>query len=901
MKSIFTFLIVLLPIILFSQTSIYDIQFTYDAGPDGWSYPSPYNGQVVTTGGIVTATDYLSNRYFIECSKGGEWSGLFVYDYSYSPSIGDSIVITGTVFEYQGYTEIKDLTSYSKISSGNPVPPTTKITTDKVDWEPYEGLLVEVNDCNISEVIGARGTFKINDGSGASEVSTNIYSLYNDKFSLIQDYPFQKIIGVVGVDNYERKLYPRSIDDFVSASNQFILSTEDKTVLTENVFSYPVKIGILNQSNTINSYSLKLQYDNSKFSYQGFSKIGTISESGTISDASSSGNIELNFSGDISSDNISTLVYLNFKALNEGRANLQFNSPTVNSSVVSYTSAGELEYSSGECDIPKADTLTVVQRPLLNIPSVVVPQQTMNIECFAPQATTDWNVELFFDDISIPIQVNQTSYDSNLDKWTLTTLISDVDLYELYDMRVTASGGLIDTVRNAVKVIDQFKDYYFIHITDTHLPGHTYYGNSGYETDHTELDDLYEVIQDINLLNPEFVLLTGDLLNEGEMEDFECLRHHTLAIQLLEKLEVPVFIVPGNHDLGGWDATPPSQGTARREWWRFFGWRQREIPPTKTEYLSHDYSFDYGDVHFTGLEAYDNYDSYMYDVYGAESFISSQLTWLNDDIAAAGNKTKVLFYHYDFKHELNLSNLGVDMALWGHTHSNYNNGTHPYNISTASVCDENRAYRVIRVNNGNLQAENTIYTHSTSDNLHLDYNMLNDGTLDSVSATVNNYHSQQFQNGLIKFNMPLSDYGYSVTNGNLKQIISKSTYAKCYVQVNIPSNNSIAVSVKRNLTEVTGIDQVKSGELKQNYPNPFNTKTKIPYTLNQPSLINISVYDSSGRFIKVLLDEQQDAGNYSVYWGGSNSNGSKVENGIYFYKLSINNKIVDYNQMIYIK
>ena len=168
-------------------------------------------------------------------------------------------------------------------------------------------------------------------------------------------------------------------------------------------------------------------------------------------------------------------------------------------------------------------------------------------------------------------------------------------------------------------------------------------------------NNLFEVIKDINLIHPEFVLLTGDLINEGELEDFECLRNQTLAVKLLEKFEVPVYLVPGNHDLGGWDATPPSQGTARREWWRFFGWRQREIPPTKAEYLTHDYSFDYGNTHFTGLEAYDNYDRYMYDIYGDESFISSQITWLKNDLAEAGDKTKVLFYHYDFKHELNLS------------------------------------------------------------------------------------------------------------------------------------------------------------------------------------------------------------------------------------------------------
>lgn len=829
MKKTFLLFILLVPTILFSQVCLYDIQYTTDLGPDGWSSPSPYDGQSVNTGGIVTAIDYMSGQYFISSSPGGPWNGIFIYDNNNSPSIGDSILITGTVYEYQGYTELKSLTSYSTISTGNTLPPTTQIPTSEVGWEPNEGILVELNNCHISAAPDASGSLKIDDGSGECDVSTGFYSLTDSDFPLVKNYPFEKIIGLVGVNNWTRKVHPRSIDDFVSAADAFVLGTDDKFVLTSESFSYPVTIGILNQSNTINSYSLKLQYDPSTFQFDGFIKTGTISESGTITDASTSGNIELNFSGSTSSDNSSTLVYLNFTPISEGDANLQFNSPTINGSNVNYLSIGNLSYGSDPCDIPIGDTLTVVQKPLLNIPSIVVPQQQMDIECFAPETTSDWNVELFYDEVSVSLTVDQANYDIDLDKWTLTTTIPDVDLYELYDMRVSASGGLVDTVTNAVKVIDQFKDdYYFIHITDIHLVGHTFYGESGYTTDQTEMDDFYEVIKDINLLNPEFVLLTGDLINEGELEDFECLRNHTLTVQLLEKLEVPVYIVPGNHDLGGWDATPPEQGTARNEWWRFFGWRQREVPPTESAYQSHDYSFDYGNVHFTGLEAYDNYDSYMYDVYGQYSFTSEQITWLNNDLAAAGDKTKVLFYHYDFKDELDLSALGVDMALWGHTHSDYNNGTHPFNISTASVCDENRRYRVIRVNNGTLQAENSVSSHSGStDLLTISFSNANDGSQDMVSATIQNNHNLSFDHSLVKFTMPTSEFGYEITNGKLKQIINKGLTTICYIEVSLPANDQVTCTIQKNTeNNITSIYEIQhtTNAADGTYPSELNNQ-----------------------------------------------------------------------------
>jgi len=343
------------------------------------------------------------------------------------------------------------------------------------------------------------------------------------------------------------------------------------------------------------------------------------------------------------------------------------------------------------------------------------------------------------------------------------------------------------------------------------LPGHLFYEDEGYETDETELDDLNEVIKDINLLNPEFVLLTGDLINEGELEDFECLRNHSKTVELLKNFEVPVYIVPGNHDLGGWDDTPPPQGTARQEWWRFFGWRQRVIPPVEEEYYVHDYSFDYGDVHYVGMESSDNYDSYMHDVYGDKGFIPSQLTWLNNDLASVGSKTKVLFYHFDFNGDIDLATVGADMALWGHQHFNTDDFTHPYNIGTDNVCDGTGAYRVIRVNDGDvLTPESTIYTNSSGQNLDISYSAENNGTSDYLEATITNNHDLSFNYGLVKFIMPKSTEGYNVTNGTLKQVVDNGSNNICYVEVAIPANDELTVIIAKKISdEITSIHNIQ--------------------------------------------------------------------------------------------
>jgi predicted phosphodiesterase len=899
-KLLTVILVALISNFVFAQTDIYDIQYTTVSG-DG-SYPSLYNGQNVTTGGIVTATEYLGGRYFISSSQGGAWNGIFIYDNNYSPTIGDSILITGLVYEYQGYTEIKDLTSFEVISSLNTLPEPAKIASADVSSEAYEGVLVELNSCTVSSIYDAYGNWWVNDGSGSCSISAGIFNLKDYGFPLILNYPFSKINGVIGINNYLKKLHPRTVDDIQSDDNALIISTDDKSVNNEANFELPVKISVLNQSEAISSYSLNIQYDAAVFEYAGYNKTGTVSESGTITDASTPGNIVLNFTGDTYCDDIDTLINIIYTPIINGDADLQFTGTTVNESAIHYYSIGTLEYESWDCSKPIADTLTIVQRPVLNIPSIVVPGQEFYIECFAPQSTTNWEAELLYDDITESLNITQSNYDTDLEKWTLTAIVPDPDIYELYDLRISASDGIVDTVRNAVKVIDQFKEnYYFVHITDTHLPGKTYYGETGYETDHTELDDLLEVINDINLIHPEFVLLTGDLINEGELEDFECLRNHTLTVELLEKFEVPVYIVPGNHDLGGWESTPPSQGTARRDWWRFFGWRQREIPPVKTEYLSHDYSFNYGNTHFSGLESYDNYDSYMYEIYGDESFTASQIAWLTADLAAAGDMNKVLFYHYDFKGELNLSSLGVDMALWGHNHSNTGNiYSHPYNLSTEATCNGNRAYRLIRVNGNSFQPEYSVKSHDSGDMLTLDYNMVNDGSLDLVSATIQNNHSLSFSDGLIKFVMPVSDFGYNVTNGSLIQVLENGTAVICYVKVSIPANGQITATIEK---QTSTIDMnLSAGEpVIEFFPNPFIDEINMKYEIGENSDVFISIHNIKGQLVKVLVNDRKDPGTYELKWNTADSEENKVTNGTYIYRFMLNGKPVSSGQILLLK
>lgn len=77
--------------------------------------------------------------------------------------------------------------------------------------------------------------------------------------------------------------------------------------------------------------------------------------------------------------------------------------------------------------------------------------------------------------------------------------------------------------------------------------------------------------------------------------------------------------------------------------------------------------------------------------------------------------------------------------------------------------------------------------------------------------------------------------------------------------------------------------------LEQNYPNPFSSITTIPYQLKEASNVKISVYNSLGEKIKILVNEHRNAGQHEVVWDASDFSGKQLSNGIYFFKLEIGN------------
>ncbi|NLM23602.1 MAG: hypothetical protein GX210_05915, partial [Firmicutes bacterium] len=162
----------------------------------------------------------------------------------------------------------------------------------------------------------------------------------------------------------------------------------------------------------------------------------------------------------------------------------------------------------------------------------------------------------------------------------------------LYDLEVSWNGGR-DSQRRAVKVIKEYKeDFNYVVMADVHV---------GFEIHSPGRDSVAEfkkAIEEINLLNPEFVLLCGDIVcaqsypgqygmlgADNPEEELWFGHEYERFYHYLQMFEVPVYLVPGNHD--GYTQTTDDG----REYW------QAMIGP-------YYYSFNYGDIHFVGLDTY---------------------------------------------------------------------------------------------------------------------------------------------------------------------------------------------------------------------------------------------------------------------------------------------------------
>jgi hypothetical protein len=75
-------------------------------------------------------------------------------------------------------------------------------------------------------------------------------------------------------------------------------------------------------------------------------------------------------------------------------------------------------------------------------------------------------------------------------------------------------------------------------------------------------------------------------------------------------------------------------------------------------------------------------------------------------------------------------------------------------------------------------------------------------------------------------------------------------------------------------------------------PNPFRPNTTIAFDLPEAAVVNLRVYDASGRVVRTLLDGVlKEAGQHAELWDGRDGFGSRAASGVYFYRVEIGSEV----------
>lgn len=207
----------------------------------------------------------------------------------------------------------------------------------------------------------------------------------------------------------------------------------------------------------------------------------------------------------------------------------------------------------------------------------------------------------------------------------------------------------------------------FVHLTDAHIIAFGIYSKN-----------LAGIIDELNALEPAFVLVTGDQTELGFTEDYQ------EYLRLIASLKAPIYHVSGNHEA------------------KWSNWGRTGSP----KFLKQQpyYSFDHGGVHFVGLDT-----SIWLEHQGLVD--QPQLAWLRENLDAAGpDAPTVLFFHHGPGYLGNQAELlkllgpyNARLALVGHGHGfeDWERDGIVFQMTGAVV---DNSYRILEVEDGEIHS-----------------------------------------------------------------------------------------------------------------------------------------------------------------------------------------------------
>jgi hypothetical protein len=349
-----------------------------------------------------------------------------------------------------------------------------------------------------------------------------------------------------------------------------------------------------------------------------------------------------------------------------------------------------------------------ITSPRLGAPVVLSPGQEfrINLKTSIPFWRPDLAVKISLSASPQPLSLSVSQFAYGLSEQVITSRIPEKLIPGNYDLTLTAN-GLSVTRHHAVHVVTQEQDRMsIVQIADLPPLGGDEKGDQS----------LRQIINEINIINPTVVMLTGDIAYGGSWDQYQRLT------AILRRLDAPVVAGPGNHEYEGWAGYLTSFGSP----------------------------YHYEDV--LGFRIIS-----LNSAHGRDQITLSQYRWLESTLSTAGNKIPIIQLHHPLMHRADLGGVvrgrveeivdlfnrhHVLVVLSGHWHGDavYDeqgneridkwdfSGT-PYVVTTTAGADlrpkyssspMHYGYRLIKIDNGLLQ--------------HYTYDYDGDGERDPVSS-----------------------------------------------------------------------------------------------------------------------------------------------------------------------
>jgi hypothetical protein len=86
-------------------------------------------------------------------------------------------------------------------------------------------------------------------------------------------------------------------------------------------------------------------------------------------------------------------------------------------------------------------------------------------------------------------------------------------------------------------------------------------------------------------------------------------------------------------------------------------------------------------------------------------------------------------------------------------------------------------------------------------------------------------------------------------------------------------------------TDVEEHQPPQTDALRSTGPNPFTRATTIEFSASRAGRVSLVIYDSKGRRVRTLADEELRSGRSTRSWNGTNDAGQIVAPGIYFVRM----------------